>query len=52
MQLNIRREGAKTMEDLLKCKYVPPASALAITYCTSVLVEVDRGSESRVGIEI
>lgn len=26
MQLCLRREGAKIREDLLKCKYVPPAS--------------------------
>lgn len=38
--------------DLLKCKYVPPASGLPVTECTSVLIEVGRGSESRVWVEI
>lgn len=51
MQLHIR-EGAKTREVLLKCEYVPLASVLAVTKCTSVLVEVGRGSKSRVWIEI
>lgn len=35
-----------------KCKYVPPASGLPVTECTSVLIEVGRGSESRVWVEI
>lgn len=46
MQLYIRREGAKTREDLLKCKYIPPASDSPdyleenLRPCKSVPVEV------------
>lgn len=52
MQLYVGREGAKMGADLLKCKYVPPASGLPVMECTSVLTEVGRGSESRVWVEI
>lgn len=52
MQLYAGRESAKIREDLLKCKCVPPASELSVMECTSVLVVVGRGSESRVWIEI